>query len=121
MSKTGSMVFEGKPDSYGLFFLLGSINICGGSFISNGNVFYIFGTNDNINYDFDWLTYKITGGRFIGKIYQQEGIYHGQYSFEGGVFSDNPSAYLAKNCTVSINSEGLYSVVLRQYFYLRII
>lgn len=111
-AKTGSMIFDGSDSSYGLLYLGGSVVIDSGNFESNGNVFYMAGSDDDKDYDYLEYTYLVEGGVFIGKIYQSQCVYHGTYVFKGGIFSDDPSDFLDKNCSVSKNSDGLYEIIL---------
>lgn len=111
-SKNGGMVFEGKDSAYGLLYLAGSMVVAGGNFESNGNVFYMAGSDADKDYNYLEYTYVVEDGTFMGEIYQSQCLYHGTYVFKGGIFSNDPSEFVDNNCAVSKNSDGLYEIVL---------
>lgn len=107
----GTIIFNSQ-NSQAMFVLINGIIITGGNFISNTNVFYIYGTNeyDGVN-DYSLATFKVTGGNFVGGLLTLNYTYQGKLMISGGTFTFDPTLYLESGYTVT-KIDDIYVVSL---------
>jgi len=110
LDSTGKMIFNPTQNGVAMFELNSSLVIINGTFVSNCDIFYLYGSNDDMAEEYASYTYEIRGGTFVGGITVGDFSYTGKLIILGGTFTFDPTQYLTTNYVAVLVAEGVYSV-----------